>query len=54
MSMIEPEFTFFQMQLESVFDNAVELRQPPFGKAPEGFDSIDVMFPPWRIRSYRG
>jgi len=43
MSMIEPEFALFQMQIESVFGNAVELRQPPFGKAPEGFDSIDLM-----------
>jgi len=58
MSIVEPEFALFQMQIESVFGNAVELRQPLFGKAPEGFDSIDVClllansFLPWLTLKY--
>jgi len=42
MPMVAPELALFQMQIESVFGNAVELRQPPFGKAAEGFDAIDL------------
>jgi len=29
-----------------VLGNAVELCQPPFGKAPEGLDAVDVMLFP--------
>jgi|GEM_PF-1588093 len=46
MTMVKPELTLFQMQIEGVLGNAVELRQPAFGKAPEGFDSVDVMLSP--------
>jgi len=43
MSMVEPELALFQMQAEGMFGNAVELRQPAFGKAPERLNAIDVM-----------
>jgi len=48
MSMIEPELAFFQMQVKSMFGNAVELRQcqSAFGKAPKQLNAIDVMFSP--------
>jgi len=47
--MVEPEFALFQMQVEGVLGNAVELCEPAFGKAPEGFDSIDVMLSPGEL-----
>jgi len=38
MSMVEPELTLFQVQVD-----VVELRKSSFGKTPEGFDSARVM-----------
>ena len=35
-------FCFFEMQMEGVFGQALELRQPYFGQAPKAFDAIDV------------
>jgi len=49
MSMIEPELRLFQMQIEGVFGNAVELCPPPFGNAPEGLDAVDVMLSPGEL-----
>jgi len=43
MSMVEPELALFQMQVEGVPGNAIELGESTFGKAPEGLDSIDMM-----------
>jgi len=43
MSMIESELALFQMQGKRVLGNPVELCQPAFGKAPEGFNRVDVM-----------
>ena len=43
--MIESEFTLFQIQRELVRWNAVELREPPFRKAPEALDAVHVGFP---------
>jgi len=43
MSMIEPELALFQMQVEGLFGDAVELRQSAFGKAPKGFNAVDMM-----------
>jgi len=40
---VEPELALFQMQVKGMFGNAVELRQPAFGKAPERLNAIDVM-----------
>ena len=41
--MIEPPLRLFQVQVERVVGEAVELRQAPFGKAPEAFDAVDVL-----------
>jgi len=47
--MIEPEFALFQMQIEGVLGNTVELCEPPFGKTPEGFDPVDMMLSPGEL-----
>jgi len=49
MPVVEPELAFFQMQVKSMFGNAVELRQSAFGKAPKRLNAIDVMFPPGEL-----
>lgn len=43
-SMIESPLAFFQMKIEGSARDSVELEQPSFGEAPEGFDAIDVAF----------
>src|SRR5262245_45657387 len=40
--MIEPELTFFEVQVEPIRPNASPLRQPCFRRAPEAFNAIDV------------
>jgi len=40
---VEPELALFQIQVKGMFGNAVELRQPAFGNAPERLNAIDVM-----------
>ena len=40
--MIEPELTFFEVQVEPARPNASPLRQPCFRRAPEAFNAIDV------------
>ena len=44
MSVVKPKFTFLEMQIECVFAPAVKLFQSVFGKGPEAFDAIDVVF----------
>jgi len=39
---VEPELGLLQVQVERMSSHAVELRQPPFGKAPEALDAVDV------------
>jgi len=43
MSMVEPEPTLFQMPVEAMFGNGVELRKSSFGKTPKGFDAVDMI-----------
>ena len=40
--MVETELSFFEVQVEGVFWQAVELSQAVLGIAPEGFDAVDV------------
>ena len=40
--MVEPPFTFFQVEVEHVFVNALEAMQTDFGEAPECLDAVDV------------
>ena len=42
MSMVESEFCFFEVQVERMFCNAIELTQASLGVAPERFDAVDV------------
>ena len=42
MMAIKTKFGFFQMQIKGMFRYAIELCQESFGKAPEGFDAIDM------------
>ena len=41
--MVEAELGFFEMEVEGMFWDAVELEQAAFDETPEAFDSIDVM-----------
>ena len=43
--MIEPPFTFFKVQDESVFHHPPELGEACFGVAPKTFDAVDVVRP---------
>lgn len=43
MAMVESELRFFEMEVEGLLGDALELRQAVFGKTPEGFDSVDVV-----------
>ena len=43
--MIEPPFTFFKMQDESVFRHSPELCEACFGVTPKTFDAVDVVRP---------
>jgi len=40
-SVIEPEFTFFEVQVEEFLVHAAELRQAAFREAPEAIDAVD-------------
>ena len=40
--MVESEFSLFEVEVEGVPGDAVELSQSPFGVAPEGLDAVDV------------
>lgn len=42
-TMIKTKFSFFQMQIEGMFRNAIELCQAPFCKTPERFDIVDML-----------
>jgi hypothetical protein len=42
--MIEAELCFFEMEVEGMFGDAVELEQAAFGEAPEAFDAVDVLW----------
>lgn len=39
---IESPFAFFQMEIESVRSDAIELLKPTFGEAPEALNAVDV------------
>ena len=41
--MIEAELCFFEMEVEGMFGDAVELEQAAFSEAPEAFDAVDVL-----------
>src|SRR5260370_27435512 len=41
--MIEAELCFFEMEVEGMFGDAVELEQAAFGEGPEAFDGVDVL-----------
>ncbi len=41
--MIEAELCFFEMEVEGMFGDAVELKQAAFREAPEAFDAVDVL-----------
>ena len=40
--MVESKFSFFEVKVEGVAGDAVELGQSSFGVAPEGLDAVDV------------
>jgi hypothetical protein len=42
MAVVETELSLLQMQIKRMPGHAVELRQPPFGKAPETLDAVHV------------
>ena len=42
--MIESPLAFFQMKIEGSARDSIELVQSSFGKAPEGFDAVNVAF----------
>jgi len=42
-SVIESPLALLQMKIERLRRNAIELGQPPLGKAPERLDTIDVV-----------
>src|ERR1039458_4736508 len=42
-AVIEAELCLFEMEIEGMFGDAVELEQASFGEAPEAFDAIDMM-----------
>jgi hypothetical protein len=42
--MIEAELCFFEMEVEGMFGDAVELEQAAFSEAPEAFDAVDVLW----------
>lgn len=42
--MVKTKFSFFQMQIEGMFRNAIELCQTPCCKTPERFDAVDMPF----------
>lgn len=46
MAVVEAELGFFQMKVEGMFRNSVELEQTAFGEAPEAFDAVDVVRSP--------
>ena len=47
--MIEAPFTFFEMQVEGMSGHTVELLQPPFGKAPEALDAVNMVRPSYEL-----
>ncbi len=42
--MIESKLSFFEMQIEGSFGQAVELGNPSLCIAPEAFDAVEVTF----------
>ena len=42
-SIIESKLTFFKVQVEGGFSHAAKLYESNFGKAPEAFDTVDVV-----------
>lgn len=46
MTVVEAELRFFQMKVEGMFGDTVELEQTAFGEAPEAFDAVDVVWSP--------
>ena len=41
--MVEPELALLEMEREGAFVDAIELGQATLGKAPEAFDTVDVV-----------
>jgi hypothetical protein len=44
-SLVESELCFFEVEVEGMFGDAIELEQASFGEAPEAFDPIDMVLP---------
>ena len=44
LSVVEPKFTLFKVQVEGRLGQSVELIKPAFGERPEGLDTVDVPF----------
>ena len=42
MSMIKPKLTLFEMQVESLLADAMELPQAKFREAPKALNAVDV------------
>jgi hypothetical protein len=42
MTVIKPEFSFFQMQIKFLFTDAIKFGKTSFGKAPKRLNAIDV------------
>ena len=45
MAVVEPELALLEMEIEGLLRDAVELGEPTFRVAPEGFDPVDVTLP---------
>ena len=43
MAVVEPELRFFEMKVEGMFGDSVELEQASFGEVPEALDAVDVV-----------
>jgi hypothetical protein len=43
MPMIKPKLALLQMQSKGMFSHAIELSQAALGKAPKGFNTVDMM-----------
>ena len=47
--MVETELTFLQVKRKRMPGYAIELCQPPFGKAPKGFNTVDMVASPDKL-----
>ena len=45
MSLVESGLCFFEVEVEGMFGDVIELEQASFGEAPDAFDPIDRVLP---------